>query len=195
MERLLEFLLGHPWLLVFLVIGILGNLGGNKQKRPQRPRTPRTPTWDEPLGSDPDEDARQAEDLGRRVRELLGEAPPREEPVVEIEPPRLVEPEELRATSQDLSGATLRERMARADTDRESASSTHMESFERDLADLSREKMGAIERGGAGVQGLSVRAATLPLGLTPRSMVAATFIFGPPRALRRYEEEGTSSMG
>ncbi len=90
MEEILEFLMANPWLAIFIIVGVIGNLGGSKAAgKARKQREARRDSASSP----PEEvippadtggqssDVPEADELGRRIRELLeGPAPAQKMP-------------------------------------------------------------------------------------------------------------------
>lgn len=212
MEQLLDLLLQNPWLILLIIFGILGNLGGSaaqkarrKQQREARQRRVREVLEEQRKGNDPFEEpavtttTRRIEDagddVGRRIRDILGRAQGERESEAVVE---FVEPVVPTVPDRggDVVGGGIHPVFETSLTKFEGGAAhvfevSDFQRFADDLSDMDDDASRAEKRRVR----LEVerrrreRRQRLPRGLKPQQVVLSSLLLGPPRALRSLEEE------
>ncbi|MCB9892712.1 MAG: hypothetical protein H6832_14375 [Planctomycetes bacterium] len=209
MKDLIRFLLDNPILLVFVVMAILGNLGGSATAKARRRKVQqeKRKRIEEALGrgqrgNDPfDEPAAQTgtkrieeagDEVARRIREILGRA--QGAPPATREEPPVPDAQQLRQERRDAEEARARASFeAAAALDSIELTPSEFDQRADGLTDMD-DALGAVRRVPPRrilpvVPGVGRTA--LPTGMSPRQLVIAQMVLGPPRATSGFDDEAS----
>ncbi|MCA8970147.1 MAG: hypothetical protein KDC95_10200 [Planctomycetes bacterium] len=209
MKELIRFLLDNPILLVFVVMAILGNLGGSATAKARRRKAQqeKRKRIDEALGrgqrgNDPfDEPAAQTgtkrieetgDEVARRIREILGRA--QGAPAAKRDEVPVPDAQQLRQERRDAEELRARASFeAAAALDSIDSMASEFEKRADDLTDMD-DTLGAVRhvppRRIVPVA-REVGRAALPTGMSPRQLVIAQMVLGPPRAMSSFDDEAS----
>jgi len=207
LDAIFEFFRRNPLLAILVIAGIaqsIGSAAASKKREADRRRRERSPEirFDPPhdtadARSEPptpvvQEPRNQADDLARRIRDMLEEsrsaerrpAPPPVPPVLDSGPGFEEEREETRSLLGDLDAGPHE-----VDHLHEALLSGTGGTSLGSLSDSSLWGRGPALESMTLLMSSASRAAKLPGGIDPRLAVFASVVLGPPRAFRSWQDE------